>query len=140
MRNSDEKAKKAMLDALRLSDELRSEQDHSQREEALRRGLEAHVKELGLRLEDAEANCLRGGKKLIEKLEAKIRQLSHEIDTEMRLRSEANKQLKRADRKMKEFEFQAEEDRKNNENLEVDFSYIGVESNALNFTLLSGHH
>jgi len=45
-KNSEEKAKKAMVDAARLADELRSEQDHSGSQEKAKRTLEAQIHEL----------------------------------------------------------------------------------------------
>ncbi len=45
-KNSEEKAKKAMVDAARLADELRAEQDHAQTQEKLRKALETQIKEL----------------------------------------------------------------------------------------------
>ncbi|MBT8926726.1 hypothetical protein BTI93_09435, partial [Lactobacillus delbrueckii subsp. bulgaricus] len=39
-KNSEEKAKKAMVDAARLADELRAEQEHAQTQEKMRKGLE----------------------------------------------------------------------------------------------------
>ena len=44
VRNSDEKAKKAIVDAIRLADELRLEQDRAKKEEQLRRSSEAQIK------------------------------------------------------------------------------------------------
>ena len=44
IRNSDEKCKKAILDAMRLADELRAEQERAKREEQTRKASEAHVK------------------------------------------------------------------------------------------------
>ncbi|CAH1958784.1 unnamed protein product [Acanthoscelides obtectus] len=59
-KNSEEKAKKAMVDAARLADELRAEQDHAQTQEKLRKALEAQIKDLQVRLDEAEANALKG--------------------------------------------------------------------------------
>jgi hypothetical protein len=44
MRNSDDKCKKAILDAIRLADELRSEHERSKKEETLRKQFEATIK------------------------------------------------------------------------------------------------
>lgn len=49
-KNSEEKAKKAMVDAARLADELRAEQDHAQTQEKLRKALEIQIKELQVRI------------------------------------------------------------------------------------------
>jgi len=43
LRNAEEQAKKAMLDAARMADELRQEQDHSAQIEKMRRTLELQV-------------------------------------------------------------------------------------------------
>merc|ERR1712214_261268 len=59
---SEEKAQKAMIDAARLADELRSEQECAQTLERDRKLLEAQVKDLQARLDDAEQNALKGGK------------------------------------------------------------------------------
>merc|ERR1712003_145834 len=59
----EEKAKKAMIDAARLADELRAEQEHAQTQEKMRKGLEIQVKELSVRLEEAEGNALKASKK-----------------------------------------------------------------------------
>merc|ERR1712241_539947 len=45
-KNSEEKAKKAMVDAARLADELRAEQDHSNTQEKSKRALETQIAEL----------------------------------------------------------------------------------------------
>merc|ERR1711944_65077 len=49
-KNSEEKAKKAMVDAARLADELRSEQEHSSAQEKGKRALETQIGELEHRL------------------------------------------------------------------------------------------
>lgn len=69
---ADERAKKAVADAARLTDELRAEQEHSQQIEKFRKGLEGQIKELQVRLEEAEAQALKGGKKMIAKLEQRV--------------------------------------------------------------------
>merc|ERR1719384_955281 len=52
-KGSEEKAKKAMVDAARLADELRAEQDHSSSQEKAKRALETQVVELENRLAEA---------------------------------------------------------------------------------------
>merc|ERR1719341_89093 len=73
-KNSEEKAKKAMVDAARLADELRAEQEHAQNQEKMRKGLEIQVKELEIRFEEAEANAIKATKKQISKLEARVKE------------------------------------------------------------------
>merc|ERR1719189_3551774 len=52
-KNSEEKAKKAMVDAARLADELRAEQDHANTQEKAKRALESQIAELDQRLSEA---------------------------------------------------------------------------------------
>ena len=60
-------------DATRLSEELRQEQEHALQVERLRKGLEQQIKDLQTRLDEAEANALKGGKRIIAKLEQRVR-------------------------------------------------------------------
>ncbi|XP_034240454.1 myosin heavy chain, muscle isoform X3 [Thrips palmi] len=117
-KNSEEKAKKAMVDAARLADELRAEQDHAQTQEKLRKALETQIKELQVRLDEAENNALKGGKKAIQKLEQRVRELENELDGEQRRHADAQKNLRKSERRIKELSFQAEEDRKNHERMQ----------------------
>ena len=117
-KNSEEKAKKAMVDAARLADELRAEQEHGQTQEKLRKGLETSVKELQLKLEDSENYVSKTGKKALGKLETRIRELDGQLDDEARRHSAAQKNLRKCERRIKELTFQAEEDKKNHEKMQ----------------------
>lgn len=112
-KNSEEKAKKAMVDAARLADELRAEQDHAQTQEKLRKALETQIKELQVRLDEAEANALKGGKKAIQKLEQRVRELENELDGEQRRHADAQKNLRKSERRIKELSFQVKESSSN---------------------------
>ena len=72
-----------------------------------------------IRLEEAESNALRGGKKLIEKLEHQVRNLNEELDHEQRFKADLTKNLRKAERKYREMEFQFEEERKLTDRLQV---------------------
>ncbi|KAL3877462.1 hypothetical protein ACJMK2_035164 [Sinanodonta woodiana] len=115
VKGADERSKKAMADAARLADELRAEQDHSMQIEKMRKSLESQVKELQVRLDEAEAQALKGGKKIITKLETRVRELEVELDNEQRRHAETQKNMRKADRRLKELAFSADEDRKNQE-------------------------
>merc|ERR1711935_640013 len=80
-KNSEEKAKKAMVDAARLADELRSEQDHASSQEKAKRALDAQVSELHQRLEEANDSAAKGGKTAIARMECRIRELEAELGT-----------------------------------------------------------
>merc|ERR1711936_1126348 len=53
-RIAEDKAKKAMIDAARLADELRAEQENAQHCEKNRRSLECQVKDMQTKLDEAE--------------------------------------------------------------------------------------
>merc|ERR1719355_147294 len=116
---SDEKAKKAMVDAARIADELRSEQDLAQSFEKERKLLECQVKDMQQRLDEAETNALKGGKKAMNKMETRIRELESELDAENRRFSDAAKNLRRSERRIKELAFAGDEDRKNHERMQA---------------------
>jgi len=107
-----------MVDAARLADELRAEQDHAQTQEKLRKALETQIKELQVRLDEAENNALKGGKKAIQKLEQRVRELENELDGEQRRHADAQKNLRKSERRIKELSFQGDEDRKNHERMQ----------------------
>merc|ERR1711974_564024 len=77
---SDEKAKKAMVDAARLADELRTEQDVAQCHEKDRKLLECQAKDMQIRLDEAEVNALKGGKKAMSRMETRIKELTYAAD------------------------------------------------------------
>lgn len=117
-RASEEKAQRTMLDAARLSDELRAEQEHAQLMEKERKSMELMLKDLQIRVNEAEANALKAGKKTIAKLEERIRQIEAELDTEQRRHGDAQKNLRKGERQIRELTFQADEDRKNHERMQ----------------------
>ena len=90
---SEEKAKKAMIDAARLADELRGEQEMAQQFERERKLLECHVKDIQARLDESESNALKGGKKAMNKMDSRIRELESELDAENRRMADAVKNL-----------------------------------------------
>ena len=116
---SNEKAQKAMIYAARLADELRAEQEMAQSLDRDRKLLEAQVKDLQARLDDAEQNALKGGKKAMSKMDTRIRELESELDAENRRMSDAQKNLRKSERRIKELTYQQDEDRKNHERMQV---------------------
>merc|ERR1711863_53144 len=116
---SDEKAKKAMVDAARLADELRMEQEAALGFERDRKLLECQVKDMQQRLDEAEANALKGGKKAINKMEGRIRELESEVDAEARRCADACKNLRKSERRIKEMTYASDEDRKNHERMQA---------------------
>ena len=100
-RNAEEKAKKAITDvglflflksndkskylfikkfspffyvqAAMMAEELKKEQDTSSHLERMKKNLEVTVKDLQHRLDEAENLAMKGGKKQLQKLEARVR-------------------------------------------------------------------
>ncbi|XP_049717463.1 myosin-4 isoform X1 [Elephas maximus indicus] len=112
-RNAEEKAKKAITDAAMMAEELKKEQDTSAHLERMKKNLEQMAKDLQHRLDEAEQLALKGGKKQIQKLEARVRELENEVENEQKRNVEAVKGLRKHERRVKELAYQAEEDRKN---------------------------
>lgn len=117
-RSSEEKAHRTMMDAAKLADELRMEQDNTNRIEAERKVAEHQIHELQARLDEAEANALKNGKKAAAKLEARIRECEAELDAEQRRLGDSSKNLRKAERRIKELDFQYDEDRKQQEHMQ----------------------
>merc|ERR1711992_46208 len=116
---SEDKAKKAMVDAARLADELRQEQDIAVQLEKDRKLMVCQAKDMQHQLDEAEANALKGGKKAMNKMETRIRELESELDAEQRRFGDTSKNLRRSERRIKELAFAADEDRKNHERMQV---------------------
>merc|ERR1711915_972554 len=96
-----------MVDAARLADELRCEQDAAMSLEKDKKLLEAQCK------------ALKGGKKAIIKMETRIRELESELDAESRRYADTSKNLRKTERKIKELTFASDEDKKNHERMQA---------------------
>merc|ERR1712242_10787 len=107
-----------MVDAARLADELRVEQDTAQAYERDRKLYECQAKDMQQRLDEAETNALKGGKKAMNKMETRIRELESEMDAKNRRLGDAQKNLRRSERRIKELTFASDEDRKNSERMQ----------------------
>merc|ERR1712079_886843 len=99
-----EKAKKAMVDAARLADELRAEQDHTNTQTKAKRALETQLSELEQKFVDA-------------KLETRIRELEVELGNVQAHTGENAKGYQKSERRAKELAFQIEEDKKNQDRM-----------------------
>merc|ERR1711884_111952 len=95
-----------MIDAARLADELKSEQELAQSLEREKRLLEA------------QTNALKGGKKAMTRMDTRIRELESELDAENRRNADSLKNLRKSERKIKELTYSQEEDRKNHERMQ----------------------
>merc|ERR1711933_672681 len=116
---SEEKAQRAMVDAARSADELRAEQETAMMLERDKKLLEAQVKDAQSRLDEAEQNALKGGKKAMAKMDTRIRELESELDAENRRNADAQKNLRKSERHVKELTYTQDEDRKNHERMQA---------------------
>merc|ERR1711862_178547 len=116
-KNSEEKAKKAMVDAARLADELRAEQDHTNTQSKAKRALETQLSELEQKFADANENAIRGGRAAMAKLETRIRELEVELGNVQARTGENSKGYQKSERRCKELAFQIDEDKKNQDRM-----------------------
>lgn len=68
---------------------------------------------MSIRLEEVELNAVAGSKRIISKLEARVRDLELELEEEKRRHAETIKILRKKERTVKEVLVQCEEDQKN---------------------------
>merc|ERR1712015_258248 len=116
-KNSEEKAKKAMVDAARLADELRAEQDHVSTQSKSKHSMEVQLSELEARFAEATDAANRGGRTAMAKLESRIRELEIELGNVQGRTGENQKGYQKAERKIKELSFQIDEDKKNQDRM-----------------------
>merc|ERR1712156_1266205 len=116
-KSSEEKAKRAMVDAARLADELRAEQEHANAQEKSKRALESQIVELEQRFVEANDMASKGGRNAMAKLETRIRELEIELGGVQGKTSETCKGYQKAERRIKELQFQQDEDHKNQDRM-----------------------
>ncbi|KAI4879537.1 hypothetical protein NFI96_026397, partial [Prochilodus magdalenae] len=108
-RNAEDKAKKAITDAAMMAEELKKEQDTSAHLERMKKNLEVTVKDLQHRLDEAENLAMKGGKKQLQKLESRVRELESEVEAEQRRGADAVKGVREYERRVKELTYQGKE-------------------------------
>jgi len=116
-KNSEEKAKKAMVDAGRLADELRSEQDHAANQEKAARTTEVSLTEMQKKAEEASFALARGAAQIPAKLEARTHEIELELNRTIQQTDEVHKTITKGERRVKELLFQQEENKKNQDRI-----------------------
>ena len=58
------------------------------------------------RVDEAEQNAIKASRKIIAKLEERVRTVEQELDSEQRRHSDAQKNLRKTERRIKELSFQ----------------------------------
>jgi len=116
-KNSEEKAKKAMVDAGRLADELRSEQDHAASQEKSARTTEVSLAEMQRKAEEASFLMARGAAQIPAKLEGRAHDIEIELNRIIQQTDEVHKNITKGERRVKELLFQQEENKKNQDRI-----------------------
>lgn len=136
LRISDERYQKVQIELKHTVEILHEEQERIVKIEAIKKSLEVEVKNLSVRLEEVEANAIVGSRRIISKLEGRIRDIEIELDEEKRRHAETIKILRKKERSVKEVMVQIEEDQKTilllQESLDKASSKINIYKRQLN--------
>ena len=137
MKLRESKAKECMIDASKIAEELHNEQELTGVHENDCKLLESKIKDLQVfilkdypyiklydqnfkaKIEEAETSAARTGKKMMMKLEERVRELTGQIDDEGRRTADAQKNFRKAERGVKEYIYRGNEDKKNSERIKV---------------------
>merc|ERR1712203_324486 len=111
------KAKKAMVDAGRLADELRSEQDHAAAQDKAARTTEVSLAEMQNKAEQASFAIARGAAQIPAKLEDRAHNIEMELNRTIQHTDEVHKTITKGERRVKELLFQQEENKKNQDRI-----------------------
>ncbi|XP_004418151.1 PREDICTED: myosin-9 [Ceratotherium simum simum] len=110
-----DRLKKATLQIDQINTDLNLERSHAQKNENARQQLERQNKELKVKLQEMEGTVKSKYKASIAALEAKIAQLEEQLDNETKERQAACKQVRRAEKKLKDVLLQVDDERRNSE-------------------------
>uniref|UniRef100_A0A8B9MMD0 Myosin-9 n=1 Tax=Accipiter nisus TaxID=211598 RepID=A0A8B9MMD0_9AVES len=110
-----DRLKKANLQIDQMNADLNAERSNAQKNENARQQMERQNKELKLKLQEMESAVKSKYKATITALEAKIAQLEEQLDMETKERQAASKQVRRAEKKLKDILLQVDDERRNAE-------------------------
>ncbi|XP_004279478.1 myosin-9 isoform X1 [Orcinus orca] len=110
-----DRLKKANLQIDQINTDLNLERSHAQKNENARQQLERQNKELKVKLQEMEGTVKSKYKASITALEAKIAQLEEQLDNETKERQAASKQVRRAEKKLKDVLLQVDDERRSAE-------------------------
>ncbi|NXM67385.1 MYH9 protein, partial [Serilophus lunatus] len=110
-----DRLKKANLQIDQMNADLNAERSNAQKNENARQQMERQNKELKLKLQEMESAVKSKYKANITALEAKIAQLEEQLDIETKERQAASKQVRRAEKKLKDILLQVDDERRNAE-------------------------
>ncbi|MGH0169643.1 UNVERIFIED_CONTAM: hypothetical protein FKN15_057228 [Acipenser sinensis] len=104
--DSEVRSRNDALRAAMMAEELKKEQDTSSHLERMKKNMEQTVKDLTHRLDEAEQLAMKGGKKQLQKLETRVRELENELEAEQRRSAESVKGVRKYERRAKELTYQ----------------------------------
>merc|ERR1719234_526537 len=104
---AEEKANRAMNECARLSSELNGAQENASNAEKSKSLMARQITELQQQLEEAESMGGKSLKNQIRKLEQKVMEVEGELDNEARKSTESIKIARKADKRVKELQFQS---------------------------------
>ncbi|NWU79899.1 MYH9 protein, partial [Onychorhynchus coronatus] len=110
-----DRLKKANLQIDQMNADLNAERSNAQKNENARQQMERQNKELKLKLQEMESAVKSKYKATITALEAKIAQLEEQLEMETKERQAASKQVRRAEKKLKDILLQVDDERRNAE-------------------------
>ncbi|XP_034633517.1 myosin-9 [Trachemys scripta elegans] len=110
-----DRLKKANLQIDQINTDLNAERSNAQKNENARQQMERQNKELKAKLQEMESAVKSKYKASITALEAKIAQLEEQLDSETKERQAAGKQVRRAEKKLKDILLQVDDERRNTE-------------------------
>jgi len=134
-RAAEERADRLQGEANRLADELRQEQENYKNAEGLRKQLEIEMREITVRLEEAEAFAQREGKRMVAKLQARLRDLEAELEAEQRRSRELAAANRKLERQWAELRVTAEDDHRMNVELTESCNSLTIRIKTLRIQL-----
>merc|ERR1712142_61036 len=117
-KSAEERARKSVAEASRMSEMLVREQNTVVTLEKYKKTLETKVTELTTKVDEAESYALKGGRKALAGLQDRVKEIEDELDAEQRRHGETLKNFRKMERHLKETQFQADEDHKNQQRLQ----------------------
>ncbi|GFS52802.1 paramyosin [Nephila pilipes] len=112
LRVVDERYNRTIIELKTVKDQMIEEQERLVKIESIKKSLEMEVHNLQVRIEEVEANALAGGRRVISKLEARIKDVEIEMEEEKRRHSETQKSMRKKENRLRELLLQTEDDHK----------------------------
>ncbi|XP_013785477.1 paramyosin-like [Limulus polyphemus] len=113
LRAADDRANRTITELKVTKERLVEQHERYVKIENIKKSLEIEVRNYQIRIEEVEANALAGGKRVIAKLETRIRDVEIELEEEKRRHIETQKILRKKEYRLKEILLQTEEDHRN---------------------------